>query len=228
MQFMVNVVDDDSAVAEVLVSLFERHGFHYQLFTSAEQFASSQTTEIPSITFFSSGLTGEGMQQVFGKLRTENMALAIIMTSPGVAASRVAQAMKAGAEDVLEKPFSADQVLTLVKRFLSSPTLFVHRGHDLPTKIVDPLTFEEQQILSLMEQGVAIKQIAAKMDISVRTIHYRKASILAKTNCKNCTEVIAKFSAMRSQDSGPFDVRTTNLFYPGGTIPGGEVGLTID
>jgi two-component system CheB/CheR fusion protein len=222
MQVTVNVVDNDSSIIEMLMSLSKRYGFRYQTFAGAEEFASTYAPTVPSITFISSDLPGDGMQRVLDRLRLGSDSSAIIMTCPGVAPSRIVQAMKAGAEDVLEKPFSGDQALAIINRLFSPPTVVVHPAHQVATNMTDQLTFEEQQILSLMEQGVAIKQIASKLDISVRTVHYRKASILEKTNCNTCTEVIAKMLAMRSHASRSTMAPAPAVFYTGGTFTGND------
>jgi FixJ family two-component response regulator len=228
MQFMVHVIDDDNSVAEMMAPLLKRHGLRHQIFACVEDFVATRVSVVPSITFVSSGLPNDGMQRVLTELKLGRTASAIIMTCPNVAAVQIVQAMKAGAEDVLEKPFSEDQVLAIIKRVQSLPTIVVHAEHAMPARIAEKLTFEEQQILSLMEQGVAIKQIASKLDISVRTVHYRKASILEKTNCNTCTEVIAKMLAMRSHTSRPAIAPASAAFYTGGTFAGNDFQPVAD
>ncbi|HBJ34293.1 MAG TPA: hypothetical protein DDZ51_05910 [Planctomycetaceae bacterium] len=222
MQIMVNVVDNDDSAVEMLTSLFKRHEVRYRFFNSAQDFLSTPASNIASVTFISDDLPADGMQLVLDRLKLGTTASAIVMTCPGVTPSRIVQAIKAGAEDVLEKPFSSDQVLAIINRVLSSPTVVIHPAHAMPTRMANELTFEEQQILSLMEQGVAIKQIASRMDISVRTVHYRKASILEKTSCNTCTEVIAKLSAMRSHATRPANIQTEGVFYTGGMTTGSD------
>lgn len=222
MQVIVNVVDNDGSVVEMLTSLFKRHGFRYRFFNSAQEFVTTYVNTGPSITFISSELMGDGMRHALDKLRLGNTDSAIIMTAPGVATSQIVQAMKAGAEDVLEKPFSDEQVLAAIRRLASSPTVVIHPAHIISAKIADQLTIEEHQILSLMEQGVAIKQIASRLDISVRTVHYRKASILEKTKCNTCTEVIAKLSNIRSHAVRPANVASPEVFCAGVTIAGSD------
>lgn len=222
MHFIVYVIDDDNSVIELMTSLLKRHGLRHQTFACCEDFIAAQESAVPSIVFVSSGLPNDGMQRVLAEVRHGGAASAIIMACPTVAAGQIVQAMKAGAEDVLEKPFSEDQVLAIIKRVQSLPTIVIHAEHAMPARIAEKLTFEEQQILSLMEQGVAIKQIASKLDISVRTVHYRKASILEKTNCNTCTEVIAKMLATGSHAMRPGNVASPDVFCAGGSIAGSD------
>jgi FixJ family two-component response regulator len=193
----VNIVDEDVAVAEVMAALLRTHGFSCRICHSAEEFLTGLNAQSPSISFVSFGLFDHGTKMILEAARQGQLYSTIIMTSDGVDTSQIVDAIKSGAEDVIEKPFSCEDILTIIRRVLSTPMQCVVSHQELPLKIASQLTSEEQQILALMEQGVTIKQIAARLDISIRTVHYRKASILEKTECKNCTEVIAKLSSIR-------------------------------
>lgn len=199
---MINIVDEDSAVADVMAALLHSHGFPFRKYNRADEFLPTLSSQSPSISFVSFGLQRHGASDVLEVVRQGRTESIVIMTSDGVGTSRIVDAIKAGAEDVVEKPFSCEDLLAVIRRVLSSPMRCAISRQELPSKIASQLTMEEQRILSLMEQGATIKQIAAKLDISIRTVHYRKASILDKTNCKSCTEVIAKLSALRSSGNG--------------------------
>jgi len=198
MQISINIIEEDRAVVEMMAELFERHGFHYQTFSNAEDFLPTLDAAIPSISFVSGGLLRQGMRQILERLRYGDVASSVILTCNDLATSEIVEAIKAGVEDILEKPFTGDQLLEIVERILAQPSQRIQRSPTRLEELNDQLTIEEQQILSLMEQGTAVKVIASKLDISIRTVHYRKASILEKTNCKNCTEVVSKIAAMRS------------------------------
>lgn len=193
----VNIVDEDFAVAEIMAALLKTHGFSYRVFHTADDFLLALNGQAPSISFVSFGLFNQGAKAILEAARHGRMQSTIIMTSDGVDTHQIVDAIKSGAEDVIEKPFSCEDMLAVIRRILSTPMQCAVSHQELPNKIANQLTGEEQQILSLMEQGVTIKQIAARLDISIRTVHYRKASILEKAECKSCAEVIAKLSSMR-------------------------------
>lgn len=198
----INIVDEDVAIADVMAALLHSHGFPFRKYNSAEEFLPALSSQAPSISFVSFGLFRHGANDILEVVRQGRTQSTVIMTSDGVGTSRVVDAIKAGADDVIEKPFSCEDLLAMIRRVLSSPIQCSVSRQELPIMIASQLTVEEQGILSLLEKGATIKQIAAKLDISIRTVHYRKASILYKTNCKNCTEVISKLSAMRLIGSG--------------------------
>ena len=95
--------------------------------------------------------------------------------------SNIVLAVKRFASDVLGPEMDltlANAALNLAlnrDRFHRSRSQF-----DLPSSIVDQLSPEEAMIFGLMLQGRTTKQVGAELDLSVRTIHYRKKSIFQK------------------------------------------------
>lgn len=203
MNFIINIVEEDPGVARAAVTLLKAAGFSINVFEDADDYLKRVDHRLPSLTLVSFGLTDQGAARILADARTGNHHSTIVMTTSGVDASSIVHAIKSGAEDVIEKPFRAEALVAMVQRLMSPPEPRSDVPPPLPSKLAIQLTAEEQQILALMEQGATIKQIAARLDISVRTIHYRKATILQKTECKSCTEVIAKLSAARSQGTIP-------------------------
>ena len=63
--------------------------------------------------------------------------------------------------------------------------------------IAETLTEREQEVRSLVEQGLQDKQIAARLNISVKTVEKHVGSVLRKTGSANRTE-LAHRAATRS------------------------------
>jgi len=62
------------------------------------------------------------------------------------------------------------------------------RGHE---GIVEPLTQRETQVLQLLSQGLANKQIALSLQISEHTVKFHVSSIYAKLGATNRTEAVS-------------------------------------
>jgi DNA-binding CsgD family transcriptional regulator len=58
----------------------------------------------------------------------------------------------------------------------------------------DPLTTREREIAALLAQALTNRQIASRLVLSERTIESHVRSILAKTQCANRTEFVARWS----------------------------------
>jgi len=62
-----------------------------------------------------------------------------------------------------------------------------------PTGVADPvsaITPRQREILQLLAEGKSAKQIAAKLDISARTVEFHKYALMASVGAKNTAELI--------------------------------------
>ncbi len=74
---------------------------------------------------------------------------------------------------------------------------------EIPENILDMLTSEEARIFDLLLQGRTTKQVGSELDLSVRTIHYRKKSLFEKLGVSNrleAVEVVRRMQRKQSQD----------------------------
>ncbi|UCD43441.1 MAG: response regulator transcription factor [Chloroflexota bacterium] len=66
----------------------------------------------------------------------------------------------------------------------------VDSGVGMDMQIVDPLTDREMEVLQLLAQGLANKQIAVKLSISEHTVKFHVSSIYTKLGVANRTEAV--------------------------------------
>jgi FixJ family two-component response regulator len=117
---LIAVVDDDEAIREATESLIRSVGLRAAVFASAEDFLrSSQLQDIACVIVDvrMPGMSGLELQR---QLATAHYAIPIIfITAHGDAEAR-AQALRAGAVDFLDKPFSDEVLLQAVQAALQS------------------------------------------------------------------------------------------------------------
>jgi FixJ family two-component response regulator len=117
---LIAVVDDDEAIREATESLIRSMGLRAAVFASAEDFLrSSQLQDIACVIVDvrMPGMSGLELQR---QLATAHYAIPIIfITAHGDAEAR-AQALRAGAVDFLDKPFSDEVLLQVVQAALQS------------------------------------------------------------------------------------------------------------
>ena len=95
---------------------------------------------------------------------------------------------------ILPSDSSAEELLAaiyaLAQGFVVGPRTQLFAS-DLPEPIErGPLTEREQEVLSLLAQGLANKQIAASLGISEHTVKFHVSSIYSKLNATNRAEAI--------------------------------------
>lgn len=116
--------------------------------------------------------------------------LAIVMISGQGDITTAVQAMRSGAIDFIEKPFTPEQLLAAVEPALQ-------RSRDaaadalLPTELAG-LSARELEVLELLVNGDANKVIAYKLGISQRTVEVHRAKIMDRMGVKTFAELVRK------------------------------------
>lgn len=127
-----------------------------------------------------------GMQGLH-RLRSNGDDLPVVMISVSSEVSIAVEAMKAGASDVIEKPFGRSEVL-------QSVALALEHSIDANKKLawtqqatlcIDSLTLRQRQVMDMVLAGYPSKNIAAELGISQRTVENHRASIMTRTHSKS-------------------------------------------
>lgn len=116
---------------------------------------------------------------------------AIIMISGQGDISTAVQAMRHGATDFIEKPFTPDQLLAAVELALAASADAAARAVDAPPEIAQ-LSARELEVLELLVDGDANKVIAYKLGISQRTVEVHRARIMERMAVKTFAELVRK------------------------------------
>jgi len=124
-------------------------------------------------------------------IRSNHMRAQVIAIGNHWQVSTVVQAIKIGAFEVCNFPGNDDGLKNAIRQALQIDRVDGRELHDLiPRTILERLTIGEARILKLLVQGRTTKEVGASLDVSVRTIHYRKKSILQKLGVQNRSEAI--------------------------------------
>ncbi|MEO2015148.1 MAG: LuxR C-terminal-related transcriptional regulator [Fuerstiella sp.] len=105
----------------------------------------------------------------------------IVITGHGDVAMSV-RAMKAGAVTFLEKPFAIKDLVTEIRQALTDDAER-RRQRSVSAAFeskMEKLSDEERQVLVFLAQGKTSIAIANEMELSLRTIQFRRASIREK------------------------------------------------
>ncbi len=113
----------------------------------------------------------------------------------------IAKAREAGATAAIEKGFSKDDLINLIRHVHRTQQFTVARfGDDLANTIGLPspetLTPREEQVLQLLVEGRAVRQIALELKIAPSTVKNHVQSIYGKLQVSNRAEAVRK--AMRA------------------------------
>ncbi len=201
---VVHLIDDDAAVRDSLTLLLEQEDFVVEAFASAEAFLTSEHSQSRrrSCCVVDIRMPGmDGMTLHAELARRGNVPPVIILTGHGDIPQSV-RAIKAGALDFLTKPVAAATLLESVRNALGECDRLMSQDHIALTAAARMalLTDREREVLALVAEGLANKEVARRLAISHRTVEIHKARIMYKTGVDSVFELVrlADATAARS------------------------------
>ncbi len=186
---IVCVIDDDEAVRDSLDFLLGAAGFDVRLHASAEDFLSDIPAECGCVVtdVRMPGMDGVTLIQT---LRQRGCtAPVIVMTGHGDVPLAVA-AMKAGAADFLQKPYSDQAILDTVRTALGTETVNLSDAQKEARARLAQLSGREAQVLERLVNGDANKVIAQDLGLSPRTVEVYRANVMTKMQAGSFAELV--------------------------------------
>ena len=97
--------------------------------------------------------------------------------------------IRAGAEDILEKPINVEILLLKINRIF-------HNFYNKNSRDINSLTKMEKKIFSLIMEGKNNKEIAFSLNRSKRTIENHRARLMKKLAAHNIAELFKNASQL--------------------------------
>ena len=189
---IVYIVDDDVSVREGLEDLLQSVGLATAAFGSTQDFLRSERADIPGCIVLDVRLPGQSGLEFQRTLSDANIHLPIIFISGHGDIPMSVRAMKSGAVEFLTKPFGEQQLLDAVQTGLERD-----RARRSEAGVVaelrerfESLTPREREVFALAASGLANKQIAGQLDLSVMTVKVHRSQITRKMRAKSLIELV--------------------------------------
>lgn len=183
------VVDDDPSVRDALLLLLRLDGFEAQAFADGESFFESLQSSMPSCVILDLQLPGCSGLAVMQRLADMRFAPPVFVISGHSDIAMAVQAMKFGAVDFLEKPFSAGAMIDrVVLTYRRSMVGQIDGLADFPG--LNLLTRRERDVLAQVTHGASNKEAGRRLGISPRTIEVHRARIMDKLGARNAADLM--------------------------------------
>ena len=181
-QITVFIVDDDDAVRNALKSLVESIGIQTESFNSVHSFLDSYNPSMQGCLVLDVRLPGMSGLELQEYLQRQGIHIPIIFLSGHSNVSIAVRTMKAGAVDFLEKPFDDQMLLDTIQKAidLEKNARWQQQRQAMIMDRIRCLSPREEEVLRLLMQGNSNKAIAAKMQLSAKTIETHRAHIMQK------------------------------------------------
>jgi DNA-binding NarL/FixJ family response regulator len=166
--------------------------------TAVELFRSLQ----PAVVVLDISLPGMNGIDAAAQILTEDSSVGILILSMHSDELHVAQAVRAGARGYVLKDSDGSEVITAVKHLARGGTYF---SPTLPTvwspggdarqdgtamTAYSRLTAREREVLHLVSEGKANKEIARILSLSINTVETHRKHAMEKLNLHNTAEVV--------------------------------------
>ncbi|HEX8964489.1 MAG TPA: response regulator [Rhodocyclaceae bacterium] len=189
---IVYVVDDDPLVLELLRDLVATIGVRSQEFSSAADFLAAFSPRPYACLVCDlrmPGIDGLTLQRELGGIRH---APPLIFLTGFAEVSVAVEAMRRGAFDFVEKPFSPQALLAKIQAALElSRRLHAERlAQETAEARLALLTPKERCVLGHVVEGKSSREISALLGISVRTVEHHRDHIMQKLHVGSTVELV--------------------------------------
>ncbi|WP_297494628.1 response regulator FixJ [Acidocella sp.] len=189
---VVHVIDDDEAVRQSLAFLLASSGFAVRIYESAQAFLDAAAVSQLGCVLTDIRMPGMSGLDLQRELVARRIALPlIVMTGHGDVALAV-EAMKAGAVDFIEKPFSEEVILKAIRTGLDrfERDMVQHGAASAVEARLKTLTPREREVLEGLIEGLPNKTIAYDLAISARTVEVHRANLMTKMAASSLPELV--------------------------------------
>lgn len=206
---LVAVVDDDPSVQRALENLLHSAGWRVALFGSADAFLREPEPVAPTCVVLDVRLPGASGLDVQRELsRREVPPPIVFITGHGDIAMAV-DAMRRGAIDFLTKPFREQALLDAIRCGVEQhrQALQAHAAAmDLRRRHAS-LTPREKEVLVFVAQGVANKEIGARLALTEATVKAHRGQVMRKMEAVSLADLVVMGIAL-GVVPGPAGLRT--------------------
>lgn len=211
------LVDDEPGVREAIQAYLEDEGFEVEVKSNATEAWSWLQTQTPDLVISDIMMPQVDGYQFLKQLREDprfKSLPVVFLTARGMTADRI-QGYNIGCDAYLPKPFDPEELVAIVKNLLGRRGETTEKGEDAkleaiakeiaaikgmldqrqgvaqtPSPIKIELTPREQSVLDLVSEGLMNKEIASRLDTSVRNVEKYVSRLFSKTGTNSRTELV--------------------------------------
>jgi FixJ family two-component response regulator len=189
---VVFVVDDDVSVRESLEMLVRSAGWVPHTFSSAREFLSQPPQNAPGCLVLDVHLPDLNGLDLQERVAVDRIHLPIVLITGYGDVPTAVRAMKAGAVEVLTKPFRDDVLLGAIGQAIdrSRAALREEAGLRALRESYASLSQREREVMALVVSGLLNKQVGAELGISEITVKAHRGKVMRKMKAASLPELV--------------------------------------
>ena len=194
------VIDDQPSVRDAIGEMLSVFGFTVEIFDSARRFLDKVAADRPGCVVADVRMPGMDGIALVGEMARRQIGIPIILISGHADVPMAVAGIKAGADDFIEKPIDDAKLVAAINRALARD-LFDRRTRAPSTTISRErfarLTPRQVEIFDLVAGGFTSQAIAARLDLSTRTVESYRAQIMEKMQAESVAVLVRQAIRLR-------------------------------
>lgn len=186
------VVDDDEAIRTLWRWLMESNGIAVQTFGTAAEFIAAYKAGGLACLVLDVRLPGMSGLELQEYLKREGIEIPIVFVSGHGDVPTAVNAIKGGAVDFIQKPFSYREVLAIIQRAFERDAQIREKRarHSVVAERIAALTEREREVMHRVVDGKLNKVIADELGISVKTVEFHRAKVMEKMGADSVAALV--------------------------------------
>ena len=194
MSGLVHIVDDDASFRTAIERRLKQAGYEVATYPSAQHLLDRLPSENElSCILLDMRIPGLSGPELQARLSELGSTLPIVFLTGYAEVQTTVRAIKAGAEDVLTKPVSSEELLGAVERALAHHQVARNQRNKLDAvrAHIAKLTPREREVFELVIRGKTNKQVAAILGATERTIKAHRHRVMEKMEVQSLAELVS-------------------------------------
>jgi two-component system response regulator FixJ len=199
---LIYIVDDDQAIRRSLERLLDAIGFRVVSYATPKAFLGVAGDLSIGCVLLDLRMPEMDGFEVLARLQLKNPNLPVIVVTAQGDVQTAVRAMKAGAVDFVEKPYSDDALLAAIESALKTGAAS-SQANDIAAAVllIDTLSIRERQVLEALVAGQPNKVIAFGLGISVRTVEVHRSNMMDRLGVRQLGQAV-RLSVLASLAEG--------------------------
>ena len=195
---LIHLVDDDDAARNSLALLISTIGLRVQTWADPLAFSTQFDRQGIGAVVLDVRMPGIGGLALLAQLVEQGVDHPIVLLTGHGTVDMCRRAFKAGAAEFLEKPVD-DEVLiealqNAVRQHVRSRER--HQADQQARERFAQLSAREREVLGLIVEGLANKEIGRALELSPRTVETHRANLFAKLGAESLAQLIRRYAAL--------------------------------
>jgi two-component system response regulator FixJ len=172
--------------------LLAAHGYETKLFRDANEFLQAAPFLPFGVLIVDLQMPGMDGLEMLERLKARKMTFPVVVITGFGNITVAVRAMRAGAVDFVEKPFSNETIFASIELALASETAPPESGikREVVAQRLTRLSRREHEVMTRLVAGNSNKVAALTLGLSPRTVEIHRARVMEKMQARSLSELV--------------------------------------